>query len=208
MLKLYWAPDTGVIAPEVMCEEMGLACERIPVDMAGGEHLGAAFRQINPACQVPTIILEDGTVVTESAAMVLLLGERDPRGALAPAPGAAERPVFLRWLMFLATSVYGAFMGVHHSDRFIGDPAHYADVRATALERLDDHFSIVEAAIAGDPWFLESGYSALDIYLAMLVGWHPEPGRILEQNPALHRLCDAIERRDAFARVMARHRDM
>jgi glutathione S-transferase len=138
--------------------------------------------------------------------MVLVLGDREPRGGLVPASDAPERPTFLRWLLFLATSVYGAFTGVYHSDRFTTDPAHYPQVRAASLERLDRLFGILDAAIAGDPWFLPHGYTALDIYLAMLAGWHPEPERIRKPNPALRRLCDAMEQRDAFARVMARHR--
>ena len=206
MLQLYWAPNTGVIAPEVICEEAGLACERIPVDMERGEHLEATYRRVNPTGQVPAMILDDDTVVTESAAMVLLLSERNPHAALAPASAAPERPTFLRWLLFLATSVYGAFTGVYHSDRFTTDPGQCADVRAASLDRLDRHFAIVEEAIAGDPWFLPSGYSALDIYLAMLADWHPEPPRIRDPNPALRRLCEAIEQRGTFARVMARHR--
>jgi len=206
MLQLYWTPGTGVIAPEVMCEEMGLAYERIPVDMDRGEHLEADYLRLNPTGEVPAMVLDDGTMVTESAAIVLLLGERHPQGGLVPTSEAVQRPAFLRWLLFLATSVYGTYMGIYHTDRFTNDPDHYPDIRAASLDRLDRQFSILEAAIAGDPWFLTGGYSALDIYLAMLADWHPEPTRIRDPNPALRRLCDAIEHRTAFRRVMVRHR--
>lgn len=206
MLQLYWAPHTGVIAPEVMCEELGVDYERIPVDMKAGEHTADAYLRINPTGQVPAMILDDGTVVTESAAMVLLLGEREPGRGLVPPPGERGHAQCLRWLLFLATSVYGAFTGVYHSDRLTTEPAHEPEVRAASLQRLDRLFAMAGDAIEGDPWFLRGGYSALDIYLAMLADWHPEPARIREPNAALRRLCDAVEQRDAFARVMARHR--
>ncbi len=38
MYTLYWETASGAIAPQVMLEEMGLAYEKHPIDMASGEH--------------------------------------------------------------------------------------------------------------------------------------------------------------------------
>ncbi len=79
MYRLYWAAGTGAIAPEVMLEAAGTAFERIVVDLAAGEHRRADYLAVNPVGEVPALVLPDGTVVTESAAIVLLLGERRNR---------------------------------------------------------------------------------------------------------------------------------
>src|SRR5690606_41911829 len=61
----------------------------------------AAF---NPLSQVPTLVLPDGTVMTESAAITLYLAEVAASDLLVPPPGDATRARFLRWPIFLGTN--------------------------------------------------------------------------------------------------------
>ncbi len=205
MYRLFWEALSGAMLPEVMLEEMSIAYERIPVDMAAGEHRSPQYLAINPAGQVPALALPDGSVIGESAAMALLLGERHPEGGLVPAPGDDDRPEFLRWLLFMATSVYMTFVRVNHPERFTTAANGIEAVRAAAVDAVDRQFGLLDGAIAGEPWFLPRGYSALDIQLAMLADWHPDRPGLLARNAAVRGLCEAIEERPAYARVRARH---
>jgi glutathione S-transferase len=206
MYRLYWAAHTGAIAPQVLFEEAGVAYERVPIDMAAGEHHGPAYLAINPSGQVPALELPDGGIVTETAAMVLLLGERHGESELVPAIDSPQRPPFLRWLMYMATAVYMTLVRMHHPERFSTAPADMEPSRAGVVGALELQFDILAGAIAGDPWFLPRHYGALDLYLTMLVDWHPEKRSLLERHPALARLVRATETQPAFARVMAQHR--
>ena len=206
MYRLYWEALSGAMLPEVMFEEMALPYERIPVDMDAGEHRSPEYLAINPAGQVPALALPDGRVIGESAAMALIIGERHPEGGLVPAPDDDDRPEFLRWLLFMATSVYMTFVRVNHPERFTTDPDGTEAVRAGAVDAVARQFALLDEAIAGEPWFLPRGYGALDIQLAMLAGWHPDPAALRRRNPAVERLCAAAEARPAYARVLARHR--
>ena len=60
----------------------------------------------DPVGQVPTLLLPDGQVMTESAAMTLHLADLSGRDDLVPGPAAAERAAFLRWLVFLVANIY------------------------------------------------------------------------------------------------------
>lgn len=206
MYRLYWAAGTGVIAPEVMLEEAGAAFERVAIDLAAGEHRGSAFLAINPAGEVPVLQLPDGTVMTESAAMVLLLGERHPRNGLVPQADDPERPLFLRWLLYMAAAVYPMLARMNHPERFATPPCWHEPDRSEAIRCLDAKFGVLEHAIAGEPWFLASGYGALDIYLAMLADWHPDKDGMLARNRVLAGLVRAVEARAVYAQVMERHR--
>jgi glutathione S-transferase len=53
----------------IVLAEKGIAHEVRSVDLAVGEQLSAAFRAINPACTVPALVLEDGAVLTDNAAI-------------------------------------------------------------------------------------------------------------------------------------------
>ena len=56
----------------------------------------AALATINPLAQITTLVLNDKTVLTESAAITLYLADITGRNDLVPAPSDAERTSFLR----------------------------------------------------------------------------------------------------------------
>jgi len=53
----------------IVLAEKGIAHEARVVDLAAGEQLSPAYRTINPACTVPALVLDDGAVLTDNAAI-------------------------------------------------------------------------------------------------------------------------------------------
>jgi len=51
----------------IVLAEKGIAHEVRQVDLATGEQLSDEYRKINPACTVPALVLDDGTVLTDNA---------------------------------------------------------------------------------------------------------------------------------------------
>jgi glutathione S-transferase len=178
--RLYWSPGTGALAPQAVLEEVGAPYERIVVLTDKLEHLRPEFLAINPQGRIPVLVLPDGSVMTESAAMVLHLCDCHPAAGLLPAPGTAERAQAYRWLLFLATSVYAADLRWYHADRYTSAPGGIEGVREAALAEMGRLFDLLEAELADRPWLLWSGFSAVDIYLLMLVSWHPRRPRAAE----------------------------
>jgi GST-like protein len=87
----------------------------------------ARLGPINPVAQVPTLLLPDGRVMTESAAITLHLADVTGSDALVPAPGDTLRPWFLRWLVFLVANVYPTFTYADDPARFVtGEAAQVA----------------------------------------------------------------------------------
>ena len=64
---------------------------------------------VNPLAQVPTLVLPNGQILTESAAITLYLADVTGSEELVPPPGSVERPDFLRWLIFLVANVYPTY---------------------------------------------------------------------------------------------------
>ena len=102
MYKLFWAKSLGSMASEVLFEEIGAEYEKIAIDIEKQENRSAEFLAVNPTGQVPALVLPDGTVMTESAAMVLHICDRHPEAKLAPPAGSPESARFQRWLVFMA----------------------------------------------------------------------------------------------------------
>ena len=90
-MKLYHFPSPNPQKVTFALLELGLDCEKIPVDLAKGEQRETAFLAINPFGRVPVLV--DGELTLwESHAIVAYLGETTGRLWPATAAGRGERP--------------------------------------------------------------------------------------------------------------------
>jgi glutathione S-transferase len=72
--------------------------------MMVAEQLTDAYRQINPQCSVPALVLDDGTVLTEVIGIYAYLEELHPEPALL-GDGAAGRALAISWCHKLFTGL-------------------------------------------------------------------------------------------------------
>ncbi|MEZ5865136.1 MAG: glutathione S-transferase family protein [Geminicoccaceae bacterium] len=203
--KLFWEALSGAMAVELFLEQAGIAYERIPIDMASGEHKSAAFLSLNPTGQIPALMLPSGQVIGESAAILLLLGERHPDCRLVPLPGSADRPGFLRWLVYMAASPYMTFVQFNHPERFLADRQAHGPLIENARARLLDQFTLLNDAIAGEPYFQRAGLSALDLYLYMLIEFFADRDTVYSGRDRLAGLHRAVSGLASTRRVRPRH---
>jgi glutathione S-transferase len=69
------------------------------------------------------------------------------------------------------------------------------------------HFAILNEALDPGPYLLGESFSAVDVYLWMLTTWHPEPERMLAENPRVKELVERVQARPAVARVWSEHEE-
>jgi glutathione S-transferase len=207
MYKLYWAQDSGAMAPQALLEEIGAEYEKHVIDIEKDEHKSEAFLAVNPMGQIPALMLPDGTLLTETAAILLQIVDRHPGAELAPPVGSSDRARFLRWLFFLASTVYPAIMRVYYSERYSRDPSAAEGIKAAAEADLDTYFEILDHELAAGPYMLGTAFSAVDIFLCMLIDWHPHKERLLERAPRLERLAELVGGRPAVARAWSEHKE-
>jgi len=206
MYVLHWEYMAGSIVAQALMEELKAPYRLRYVDMAADEHKSPLYLHINPAGRVPALTLPDGQTIGETAAIVLTLTEAFPASGLAPKPGAPERGPFLFWLSVMATSGYMTVARKGHPERYAFDDSAIAQVEQKAAEDLSGFFDVMEAAIEGDGTFLSSGYSALDLYLAMLTEWSEAKDALFGQRPALAKLVQRVSEKPAYQTAMQTHR--
>ena len=107
-MKLYYSPFACSLATHIALREVGLDVELERIDLATKRVNadGTDLRQVNPMGQVPTLVTDDGDVLTENGAVLTWVGDRVPERALVPAPTSRERYELLRWLSVVATEVH------------------------------------------------------------------------------------------------------
>jgi glutathione S-transferase len=207
MYQLYWAKSSGAMVPQALFEELGIEYEKIVIDFDEDEHRSEEFLAVNPMGQIPALVLPDGTLMTESAAMLLEIVERHPDAGLAPLPTSRERAHFLRWLFFLSSTVYPAILRFYYSDRHTTNADGAEGVKAAAEADLDHQFAVLEDALDPGPYLLGETFSAVDIFLWMLIEWHPDPARLFEAAPRLQQLAELVRARPAIARIWPEHKE-
>jgi GST-like protein len=180
----------GSVIAEAALVLCGIAYERDEVDY--GEAGPARDRLLahNPLGQVPTVILPDGAVLTETAAIALHLDEQVPSAGLFPAPGDPLRREALRWLMFLVAAVYPTFTYGDEPEKWVGDagPA----LRAATHAHRQRLWHQLEGAARG-PWFLGARFSMLDVYVTAMTRWRPGRAWFADSCPRLSAIATALD---------------
>jgi GST-like protein len=168
-MQLYGVRGYGSAITEAM-----LALTERPyefVDVDGFEQPGIArdhLAAVNPLIQVPVLRLDDGSLMTETAAITLFLSDQFP--SLAPEVGTGDRTRFYRLLIWLVANVYPTFTYGDFPDRWA--PSAPKELVATTDQYRERLYKWLEEQVAG-PFILGESISALDIYIAVLVAWRP-----------------------------------
>lgn len=186
MYTLYYAPGTAAMLTHQVLIECGVSFELKLVNLAAGEQRAESYLKLNPDGKVPTLVV-DGVPHTETAAMAMLLAERHPETALAPAPGSRQRADYLQWMFYLANTLQPAFRQWFYADEFVPDSAkgiaEAGRLRIEACwERIDAHLA------AHGPHMLGGEASVVDLYATMLMRWSrnmPHPATDWEHLAAL-----------------------
>ena len=204
-IRLYGEPGWGSAIVEAQLAWYGLEHDFEQVgDLFKSADARRRLEKVNPLAQVPTLVLEDGTVMTESAAITLLLADRANDDTLVPRAADPLRPAFLRWLIFLVANVYPTYTYADDPSRFVES----ADAQAAFKSAVDHYaqrlYSQLEAN-AAEPWFLGSRFSALDIYVAVMSRWRPGRAWFAEHAPRLSAIATNAEGLDRLAAVWRRN---
>lgn len=202
-MKLYYAKGSCSLLVHLVVEELGLALDSVPVDLAAGEQHGAAYRALNPKGKVPVLATDEG-VLTECVAVVEWLLDRHGDGAFLAKPGTWARAKTMEQVATLATEVHPLFNRFFHEDDFSSDPAVRAAVKAHGTEKLLAWFAEQDAALAGPWWSGGAAPTVADLYFAVIARWgrwlDPPATRMARIEPFLNRLAA----RPAVARALAR----
>src|SRR5690242_8400623 len=91
-MKLYYAPGACSMGIHLLLEEIGKPYETQMLNFRESEQYKPEFTRVNPKSKVPTIVRDDGSVLTEFPAIAFWLARTNPSAKLLPDdPEAATR---------------------------------------------------------------------------------------------------------------------
>ena len=201
--ELYGCKGCGSATIEALLEWSGVPYTFHAVEQQGPA--ADALRALNPLAQVPTVRFEDGTVMTESAAILVALAEQHPAARMLPHVGDPARRVALRWIVFIAANMYPAISVADFPERLVGDKAAQDALRRGAGERLQEYWRILESALRPAPYLVGHDMTALDVYAAMLSHWRPGRKWIDASCPRVAAALALTEKQPFVQRVWGRN---
>ena len=148
------------------------------------EYLG-----VNPMGKVP-VIVHNGKVVTECAAICAYLADAFPDAGLQPA--ADERADYYRWMFFAAGPIEAAI--TNHSAGFDPSPEKEMMFGYGNYDRVID---TLEAALTGRDYICGGRFTAADIYVGSHADWGIQFGSI-PSRPAIAAYAERVRQRPAY----------
>lgn len=201
-MKLYAMPGTCALAPNIALQWAGADYD--VALMRHGDQKNSEFTAINPMGKVPALVLDDGRVLTEAAAILNWIAETWP-GAELGGRDADERYEINQWLSFMTSEVHASGYGPHFApQRFHPDEEQHDTVRATAHERLEGLYAELERRLDGHAHPVGGRRTVADTYLFVLTLWIDMTPVGLGRFPGLEAFRRAMEADPGVQAALAR----
>jgi glutathione S-transferase len=163
-MKLYYSPGACSLSPHIVLREAGLPFSLEKVNLRTKLTASDAdFARINPKGYVPALQFDDGSVLTEGAAIVQWVADEVPAKHLVPAAGTMERYQVIEWLNFISTELHKNFSPLFN-------PATPEATREMQLATLAKRIGYVEQCL-GDAYLMGEHFTVADAYLFTVLGW-------------------------------------
>jgi GST-like protein len=205
---LYGSRNSGSAAVEAALEMAKAPYRIVTASTWGAKKALAELKRVNPMHQIPTLVCPDGTVLTESAAILIHVALAHPRARLLPA-SAARRAQALRALVFIAANCYAAIGILDYPERWLGPRNKNGNerLRKGARKRLHEMWLVFADSCAhGETRFLFGAQpGAADILAAVVSRWSGARKHLAKHRPELLALLERVEAHPKLAAVFDRH---
>ncbi|MEB4675356.1 glutathione transferase GstA [Enterobacteriaceae bacterium G50] len=164
-MKLFYKPGACSLASHISLRESGLDFTLVGVDLQKKvTETGEDFLKTNPKGQVPTLQLDDNTVLTEGVAIMQYIADSvADRQLLAPV-SSISRYKTLEWLNFIATELHKGFTPLFRPDT-------PEDYKPTARALLEKKMAFIDSELADRDWISGSRFTIADAYLFTVLRW-------------------------------------
>jgi glutathione S-transferase len=191
MNKLLYAPGACSIGIHVLLEEIGKPYQAEKVDLRAPP-ADRLFTAINPKSKVPTLVRDDGSVLTEFPAIAWWLARTNPEAHLVPDDPDGQARV-LEALDYAVSTVHmRGFTLMNRPANFSPNEAAHDSIKARGRENFSKGLAILNKALEGKE-YITGKFSIADAALFYVELWAARANVPLPPNCAAH-----------FARMKAR----
>ena len=164
-MKLFYKPGACSLASHITLRESGKDFTLDGVDLMKKRlENGDDFFAVNPKGQVPALLLDDGTLLTEGVAIMQYLADTVPDRQLLAPTSSLSRYKTIEWLNYIATELHKGFTPLFR-------PGTPEDFKPTVRALLEKKMQYVNDALQDNQWICGSRFSIADAYLFTVLRW-------------------------------------
>ncbi|TCC80621.1 glutathione transferase GstA [Citrobacter braakii] len=164
-MKLFYKPGACSLASHITLRESGKDFTLNGVDLMKKRlENGDDFFAVNPKGQVPALLLDDGTLLTEGVAIMQYLADTVPDRQLLAPTSSLSRYKTIEWLNYIATELHKGFTPLFRPDT-------PEDFKPTVRALLEKKMQYVDDALQDNQWICGSRFSIADAYLFTVLRW-------------------------------------
>ena len=198
-MDLFFSPLACSMSGRIALAEAGAAVNLIEVDPNTKRVLatGEDYLAINPLGYVPALRLDDGTVLTENAAILQFIADEFPAAGLAPpASDRLGRARLRQWLSFIGAELHKGLM-----TPLLGRETP-PEVKAWVVAKYSSRLAYLDRRLAGRDYLLDR-FSVADAYLATVLNWTQATPEIqLSTTPAIKAYLERMRARPSVAAAL------
>lgn len=200
-MKLLMAPGACSLGIHILLEEIGRPYEVETVNLREGAQFQPGFTRVNPKSKVPTLIRDDGSVLTEFPAIAFWLARSNPQAKLLPDDADVQARALEAMDYVVSTMHMRGFTMIFRPEMFAGPNGDIEGVKARGTEMFTRGLALMNDALAGKDYLL-GPFSIADAALFYVEFWGATRLKLaLPPNCAAHYA--RMLARPAVARVMA-----
>ena len=163
------------------------------------------YLTLNPKGRVPTLILPNGQILTESSAILLYLAETHPEANLAPKIGDTTRAKFLELLIYVTNSLTPSLRDWVYAGRDGDDsPDSVKAVKDLSMDKITKAWDYLEGELVKSQsgWFAGcENPSIVDFLAVSLTAWKPFLREMAIERPTIKGLVEKMEKRSDWIKV-------
>ena len=198
-MRLYYAPGACSLGIHVLLEEIGRPYELTRLNLAEGEQSKPAFAAINRKGKVPTLVRDDGSVLTEFPSIAWWLALSNPGAALVPSDAEGQART-LEALDYIVGTIHGQGFGrIFRPIQFTPREADNDTVKAQGRQIFVDGIRLMDERLTGKEYLLGE-FSIADAALFYVEFWAGVVG--IELPPACAAHFARMKARPAVRRAM------
>jgi glutathione S-transferase len=169
-MKLLYSPGACSLGIHLLLEEIGKPYEAERVNLQGGAQFQEPFTSVNPKSKVPTLVRDDGSVLTEFPAIAYWLARSNPDAKLLPEDVESQARALEAMDYVVATMHMQGFGRIFRPNNFSPSGADEDAVKARGKEIFDKGLALMDKTLAGKD-YLVGPFSVADAALFYVEFW-------------------------------------
>ena len=206
-LTLYGSFGSGSAAVEMALRAASVRYKTVRASSWEPDSKYADLLAVNPLGQIPTLRLQDGTVLSESAAILIHLGLTHTDAGLLPSSSSA-RAIAIRGLVYIAANCYSAVSVSDHPERWTAATSAYSvdRVRTGARRQLHRAWEVFADQFGSNAEF-QGGNPGCLAFLSVIVSqWSGTRAHLKQQRPGFFESIKRLEQHPRIEPVLLEHR--